>query len=190
LKHVVKLATAHGQQHDNVAVHVHVHVHVHVRVVGFAHQAVSPGDVVAAIRCVPNFHLAGLNEIVFDPDEAGFHKAGIWAFYCQAKRRICFLRLPEPTLFRHVLYHEIGHHVFALVISSKVKTLWVNRIASQTPSVSAYGATNPQEDFAETYGMFLARSVELKTAAQAKSSFFRQLVFSGDLWTLKEKNML
>jgi len=182
LKRVIKLPAAYGRQHDNVA--------VHVRVVGFAHQAVSPADVVAAIRCVPRFHLAGLNEIVFDPDEAGSHESGIWAFYCQARRRICFLRLPKLTLFRHVLYHEIGHHVFALVISSKVKTLWVNRVALETPSVSAYGATNPQEDFAEAYAMYLTPTLEISTAAKAKLSFFRQLVFSGDLWTLKEKNML
>jgi hypothetical protein len=182
VKQVVKLAPVHGpQQHDAT---------VRVRVAGFAHQAVSPGDVVAAIRRVPNFHLAGLNEIVFDQDEAGYHKAGVRAYYCQAKRRICFLRLPEVTLFRHVLHHEIGHHVFALVISSKVKTLWVNRIALQTPSVSAYGATNAQEDFAEAYAMYLTPTVEINTAAKAKLSFLRQLVFSGDPWTLKEKNML
>lgn len=182
MKRIIKLAAAHERQYENAP--------VHMRVVGFTRQTISPAEVVAAIRCVPNFHLVGLNEIVFDPDEAVFHRAGIWAFYCQSRRRICFLRLPKLSLFRHVLYHEIGHHVFALIISSKVKVLWVNRVASDTPSVSAYGATHPQEDFAEAYAMYLTPATEVRTAAQTKLRFFRQIVFSGDLWTLKEKHML
>lgn len=182
VKQVVKLTCSHDRRRQEVA--------VRVRVVGFAHQAISPGDVVAAIRRVPNFHLAGLNEIVLDQSEASFHKLGVQAYYCQADRRICFLHLPKPSLFRHVLYHEIGHHVFALVLSSKVKTLWVNRIALQMPSVSAYGATNPQEDFAEAYAMYLAPECEKNAAAMLKLSFLRELVFSGDPWTLKEKDML
>lgn len=182
VKHVVKLAAAHDRCQRDVA--------VRVRVVGFGHQAVSPEDVVAAIRRVPNFHLAGLHEIAFDQIDAGFHKAGGQACYCQADRRISFFCLPKLNLFRHILYHEIGHHVFALVISSKVKTLWVNRIALQTPSVSAYGATSPQEDFAEAYAMYLATEVERRAATKAKLNFLRQLVFSGDPWTLKERNML
>jgi hypothetical protein len=182
VKHVIKLASSHDRRQQDVP--------VCMRVVGFAHQAVSPEDVVAAIRRVPNFHLAGLNEIVFDQSGAGFHKPGVQAHYCQEDRRICFLYLPKLNLFRHILYHEIGHHVFALVISSKVKTLWVNRIALQTPSVSAYGSTSPQEDFAEAYAMYLAPGAERSAAATVKLSFLRELVFSGDLWTLKEKNML
>jgi hypothetical protein len=98
--------------------------------------------------------------------------------------------LPALNLFRHILYHEIGHHVFSLVISSKVKTLWVNRIAKQTPSVSVYGATNPQEDFAEAYAIYLGPEAERGAAADVKLSFLRELVFSGDPWTLKERNML
>ncbi|MFS0757025.1 hypothetical protein ABC383_20325 [Noviherbaspirillum sp. 1P10PC] len=182
MKHVVKLASSHDRREYDVA--------VRMRVIGFAHQAVSPEVVVAAIRHVPNFHLAGLNEIAFDRSNAGFHKPSVQAYYCQIDRRICFLYLPKPNLFRHILYHEIGHHVFALVISSKVKTLWVNRIALQTPSVSAYGATNPQEDFAEAYAMYLAPDCERSAAAVLKLSFLRELVFSGDPWTLKEKRML
>ena len=182
MKHVVKLASSHQRREHDVA--------VRMRVVGFAQQAVSPEDVVAAIRRVPNFHLAGLNEIAFDRDDAGFHKPGVQAYYCQTERRICFLCLPNPELFRHVLYHEIGHHVFALVISSKVRTLWVNRIALQTPSVSAYGATNPQEDFAEAYAMYLAPESDRSATAMLKLSFLRELVFSGDPWTLRERRML
>ena len=182
VKQVVKLAPSRDQREHDVA--------VSMRVVGFAHQAVGPEDVVTAIRRVPNFHLAGLNEIAFDRSDAGFHKPGVQAYYRQADRRIGFLYLPKPNLFRHVLYHEIGHHVFALVISSKVKTLWVNRIALQTPSVSTYGATNAQEDFAEAYAVYLTSDCERGNAAMLKLSFLRELVFSGDPWTLKEKNML
>lgn len=182
VKHVIKLdAPQGGLQRDAT---------VSVRVVGFAHQSISPEQVVTVIRRVPNFHLTGLNEIVFDQNETGFFKTGVQAYYCQAKRQIRFLRLPDQALFRHVLHHEIAHHVFALIISSKVKTLWVNRIALETPSVSAYGSTNPQEDFAEAYAMYLAPALEPNTAAKAKLSFLRQLVFSGDPWTLKERDML
>lgn len=182
MRHVVKPAAAQEPSGRKAA--------VRVRVSGFAHQSVGPGDVVVAVGRVPNFHLAGLNEIAFLPEEAAWHKAGVQAVYFQAERCIRFLCLPPLPLFYHVLYHEIGHHVFALVISSKVKTLWVNRIASQAPSVSAYGAICPQEDFAEAYAMYLSPEVARGAAAAMKLDFMRQLVFSGDPWTLKERHML
>lgn len=182
MKHLVKPITA-NEPRDCYAA-------VRVRVAGFAHQSIRPNDVVDVVRQVPNFHLAGLNEIVFDPDETRCHNAKTQAYYCQAERRIRFLRLPELALFRHVLHHEIGHHVFSLVISSKVKTLWVNRIALQTPSVSAYGASCAQEDFAEAYALYVSAGAEKGTVPEVKMRFIRELVFSADPWTLKERTML
>lgn len=102
-----------------------------------------------------------------------------------------FYRL-DASVFRHVLHHEIGHHVFALVISSKLRSLWVNRVSRQSSSVSAYGSTSPEEDFAEAYALYLnpARPAAATTQAAPKLAFMRELVFSGDPWALKEMQAL
>lgn len=161
-----------------------------VRVAGFAGQPITPSNVVALVRQVPRFHLSGLNEIVFEREPGRAGAAAPCAAYYSGPRSIRFFRLPGMPVFRHALYHEIGHHVFSLVLSSKVKALWMNRIALRTPPVSAYGASGPQEDFAEAYAMYLAPEADETVAGGAKPQFMRDLVFSGNPWTLKEKAML
>lgn len=163
---------------------------LNLRVRGFAGQSVSPADVLQALALVPNFHLAGLREIECACDEAWQVGAQVQAAYLQRERSIRFYRL-VTSMFAHILHHEIGHHVFALVISSKLKHLWVTRICAQSSSVTAYGSVSPEEDFAEAYALYLKPSSNAESARAApKLAFMRELVFSGDLWTLKETQSL
>lgn len=163
---------------------------LNLRVRGFAGQPVSPADVLQALALVPNFHLAGLREIECACDEAWQVGAQVQAAYLQRERSIRFYRL-VAAMFVHILHHEIGHHVFALVISSKLKHLWVTRICAQSSSVTAYGRVSPEEDFAEAYALYLKPSPNAESARAApKMAFMRELVFSGDLWTLKETQSL
>ena len=163
---------------------------LNLRVRGFAGQPVSPADVLQALAPVPNFHLAGLREIECASDEAWQVGAQVQAAYLQRERSIRFYRL-VASMFGHILHHEIGHHVFALVISSKLKHLWVTRICAQSSSVTAYGSVSPEEDFAEAYALYLKPFPCAESARAApKLAFMRELVFSGDPWTLKETQSL
>lgn len=163
---------------------------LNLRVRGFAGQPVSPADVLQALALVPNFHLAELREIECASDEAWKVGTQVQAAYLQRERSIRFYRL-VASMFAHILHHEIGHHVFALVISSKLKHLWVTRIYAQSSSVTAYGGVSPEEDFAEAYALYLKPSSNAELGRTApKLAFMRELVFSGDLWTLKETRSL
>ena len=164
---------------------------LNLRVRGFAGQSISPADVLQALAVVPNFHLAGLREIECACDEAWQVGAQVQAAYLQRERSIRFYRL-AASMFGHILHHEIGHHVFALVIISKLKHLWVTRICAQSSIVTAYGSLSPEEDFAEAYALYLKPSrLGTESARGApKLAFMCELVFSGDPWTLKETQSL
>jgi hypothetical protein len=162
---------------------------LHLRIAGFAGAGISPEEVLAALEPVPDLHLAGLLRIEFAPEQARFFPSSLVAAYLQRERCICFYRLPPWPMFRHVLHHEIGHHVFALIISSKVKTQWTQRAFRRSAPGSAYGASSPAEDFAECYARHL-RFDPVDAAFAAKEAFMRELVFSGAPWTLKEHHLL
>jgi hypothetical protein len=87
------------------------------------------------------------------------------------------------------LLHEVGHYVYALVISSKVKTQWTGRAFRRSAPATHYGASGPEEDFAESYALYLSPDAA-DPAFAPKRAFMRDLVFSGDPWTLKEKQPL
>lgn len=162
---------------------------LNLRISGFAGAAISPDAVLAALEAVPARHLAGLREIGYFPEQARFAPPSLQAAYHQRERRIGFIRLPPWPLFRYVLHHEIGHHVYALVVSSKVKTQWTQRAFRRSAPASDYGASGPEEDFAESYARFLEPGCKPRDFA-AKEGFMRDLVFCGDAWTLKERMAL
>lgn len=162
---------------------------LNLRIAGFGLCRPGANEIVQALHDVPDFHLSGLREIEFAPEHAHRVPAGVQAAYLQSERCVRFYRLPEPGLFTHVLHHELGHHVLALVLSSKVRSLWVNRHARRSAPATDYGATSPEEDFAESYARYLsARAGD--AAFAGKREFMRVLVFSGDPFTLKERQML
>lgn len=71
------------------------------------------------------------------------------AEYVQGERAIRFHWADDPALFVHVLYHEIGHHVFYLVLDSRAKKDWVTRVYPGSVCATPYGMVSPAEDFAE-----------------------------------------
>src|SRR2546422_210007 len=91
---------------------------------GFSAQStVSAEEIGAALEWLPAFHLVGLREIVYSageplryPSLGASSPALGCAEFVQAERTIFAYRTDDRDLFRHVLYHEIGHHVFFLVI--------------------------------------------------------------------------
>jgi hypothetical protein len=170
---------------------------LNLRLTGFTGHAHLPVDeVVRAIDVLPSFHLEGLREIAY-LTEAESRVALMYSaphvftrckgVFVQRERRIKIYGVEHCPLFYQVLYHEIGHYVYYLVISSKIKKQWVTQMHAHSACMTAYASTSASEDFAETYASYILESEGLQ-AIPEKYAFMHDLVFSGTPETLKEKN--
>lgn len=158
---------------------------IHLRVIGFGQQdVVDTTLVVRAVKRLPAFHLHGLNELRYDPPLYPFaHCIGDGrppplAEYLQRERCVCFYRIESREQFLPLLYHEIGHHVFFIVLSSRIKKQWVTEVSPASGTITPYAAHNPSEDFAETYAAFALDPESLRRLLPAKAQFMHQHVFS------------
>ncbi len=168
---------------------------LNLRLSGFSQQNhLSLDEVVRAVDRLPSFHLEGLREICYlTPAEAAEELADLpgehtdrKAEFVQRERRILMYGFESRALFYHVLYHEIGHYVYFLVISSALKQQWVTQTYPKSVCVTPYGTFSASEDFAETYACYVRDPEKLK-AIPEKYSFMHHLVFSGQPVTLKER---
>ena len=167
---------------------------------GFSQQEVVPvDDIVDAIDLLPAFHLEGLREIVYLPEYAPeasalfcptLPRAEPKGEFIQRERRIFVYEFDSAAMFFHMLYHEIGHFVFFLVIGSRVKKRWVTEVFPGSACVTRYARVNPWEDFAETYAYYLLHPQVLQAELPEKHAFMRECVFSGHPATLKESDRL
>jgi hypothetical protein len=89
-------------------------------------------------------------------------------------------------MFWHALYHEIGHHVYFLVLGSAVKTRWTGAIYPGSACPTDYGRRGAAEDFAECYSLY-AQDTRRLSDFPARLRFMRDDVFSGRPDTLKER---
>jgi hypothetical protein len=167
---------------------------VRLAIRGFsARSAITARELARAVEWLPRFHLEGLHEIIYVPREplsypslGAAPQAHGWAEYVQAERSIFVYRTDDAGLFWHVLYHEIGHHVYFLVLGSAAKKRWATRIYPGSECATAYGYTSVAEDFAECYALYAQHTRSLE-AFPAKLEFMRDEVFSGRRETLKER---
>jgi len=168
---------------------------VSVVVRGFAaHPFVSAEQIASAIRWLPAYHVEGLREIVYSPREPlHYPSLGVpsasrgHAEFVQNERTIFVYRTDDVALFWHVLYHEIGHHVFFVVLGSTLKKRWVMDIYPGSECATAYGYTSAAEDFAECYALYAQQTRSL-VAMPAKLGFMREGVFSDRPPGLREKS--
>lgn len=163
---------------------------------GFGQQdIVTTPEIIQMIDQLPRFHLEGLRSISYEPEQeplrtlapglAGF-TATRHAEFLQRQRTIIIYHFNSPELLWHLLYHEIGHYVFFLIISSKIKKHWVVNIYPHSQCITKYAGVSAQEDFAESYAIF-ARQPEALKAIPEKYEFMRQQVFSGHPSNRKER---
>jgi hypothetical protein len=164
-----------------------------LRVTGFGQQnRVSVARIVAAIDALPRFHLQGLHEIEYDPyrltqkARAYFPLPGeiptlpdpsCQGEFVHDENKILVYPFESLESLLRVLYHEIGHHVFHRVIGSALKQHWVTRIKPGTAPTTDYGARNANEDFAETYAIYLLDPSRLYRIPE-KHRFMRDKVFN------------
>lgn len=161
---------------------------LNVLISGFARQSqLSIEDIAAIVDSVPAFHLSGLDMITYDPGwetksaqallDASCPKR-TKAVYIGAERRILVFNFDNASELRHALYHEIGHHIFERVISGALRKRWVTDITPNSNFVTPYAASNSDEDFAESYAIFLHDAERLREIPK-KYAFLRDEIFSG-----------
>ena len=145
---------------------------VRVALPGF-HRA-GARQLVTALAVLPDFHLAGLRYVKFDP-ERGVVMAGWYDHEARGIHIFCATDIPDLL---ETLYHEIGHHVFWKVLSIDQRADWVMVVSPGAGSVSLYAERNAREDFAETYAWYVLDYIE-PASLEAKLKFMHEVVFRG-----------
>lgn len=155
---------------------------------GFSRQSrVGIEDISAVVDALPASHLTGLDEIIYDPDWETSTALALQnshcprrskAVYLRGKRRVLVFRFDDLEQLRHILCHEIGHHVFDRVLASKLRKEWVTVINPRSRYVTRYAMRNALEDFAESYAVFVL-DPKAMLAHRKKYKFIRDRVFAG-----------
>ncbi|UAA37606.1 hypothetical protein KIH87_12890 [Paraneptunicella aestuarii] len=139
---------------------------------GFKKQnIISIDDVVNILKSVPKPHKAGITTIVYDPER--FYKrsyvapqpinySALGEYSNLPIDHILIYEFASLNQFRHMLLHEIGHHVFRRILTSSERKKWVTELYPVEGNVTRYAQTNANEDFAESYACFYTNPLELK----------------------------
>lgn len=171
---------------------------LNVLVSGFAgHPLASIEDIAAIIDVLPAAHLAGLDEIIYDPkwetpsalellDTNLSRKSK--AVYLRQSRKILVFAFDDLAQLRHILYHEIGHHVFDRLLESRLRKRWVTLLNPDSRHVTRYAKRNALEDFAESYAIFVDDPKRLNEAYR-KYVFLRDKVFAGIACNLEKGHL-
>lgn len=159
-----------------------------------AQTLVGVDDILEQIDRLPAFHLQRLKEIVYDPLRLlqkylvaplqPIHRDAQGAFI-QSHRTIAIHEIRSRHQFFHVLFHELGHHVYFQVIGGQLKKQWVTQIRHNQDCISKYAQTNAAEDFAECYASYLLNPDALKTIP-VKFNFLKQRVFNDQCYLLQD----
>ena len=131
-------------------------------------------QLVSALAVLPDFHLAGLRYVKFDPDR-GVVLAG---WYDREALGIHIFYAIDIQDLLETLYHEIGHHVFWEALTIDQRADWVMVVSPGEGSVSPYAERNAREDFAETYAWHMLDYTEL-ASFESKLEFMHEVVFRG-----------
>lgn len=162
------------------------HGNIELYLTGFSLQKIiSIKQIVAAVDILPNSHLEGLKELVFDPDRNYLDDVDFtqWQTISKAKgsfrkskRHIMIYDFDSLEFFHKILFHEIGHYVFYCIIDSVTKKRWVTELYPKSHYISKYARRNGSEDFAESYAAYVLEPLNLMKIT-AKYQFMRQTIF-------------
>ena len=146
--------------------------HVRISLPGF--HGTEARLTVGALSVLPDFHLAGLRYVKFDPNR-GVVMAGWYDHDALGVHIFCSIDIFD---FLETLYHEIGHHVFWEVLTIDQRADWVTMVSPSEGWVTPYAERNAREDFAETYAWYVLDYKELALFA-AKLKYMEGVVFRG-----------
>ncbi len=148
---------------------------------GFGLQQIVPvDDVIDAICRLPAKHIKKLKVIKFDPNKnISFlfrHQRQISQLgeYLLSHDAVVIYRFYSYDECFHVLFHEIGHHIYFKFLSSQQKKQWVTQVYRSEKGISKLGERNACEDFAECYAFYLTQPSSLRLLAD-KYKFISEL---------------
>ncbi|WP_144394456.1 hypothetical protein [Pleionea sediminis] len=154
---------------------------INLLISGFGHQQLVPvDDVVAKVTQLPVKHIEKIQVIKYDPNKnisflLRHQRVGPQlGEYLLGYNSIVIYRFTSRSECFHVLFHEIGHHVYFKSISSFKKKEWVTQVYRSENGVSELGQRNACEDFAEAYAFYLTNPEHLKSFPR-KYAFIRTL---------------
>ena len=165
---------------------------IHLTLSGFNQQTLIPTtSIVDSINCLPDSHLSGLKTIEYDPKRSNllphvitrlFHKSPpcCKGVFLQRKRKIVIYDFHSKPMFYHILFHEIGHFVYFLVLTPKLKKQWVTQMHLSDDHLTEIAAHNAAEDFAECYALYKTNKALLKQSP-IKYAFIHQFIFECDI---------
>lgn len=134
-------------------------------------NVISVDDITAVVKGIPSAHIAGVKTIAYDPTR--YHQKSYYDpkpinYFVQGEYKIgpfehiLVYKFDNLQEFRHILFHEVGHHVFMKTLSSKDKKKWVFDVYPNSQHITEYSKSNAAEDFAESYAFFLHSPNKLK----------------------------
>jgi AAA+ ATPase superfamily predicted ATPase len=149
---------------------------------GFKKQTLlSIEQIVEALTYIPKNHLRGITTLVYDPQRfyqrsyttiKPINFKAVGEYETTPLNHILIYRFASHDEFRHILYHEVGHHVFKRYLDSVQRKRWVTQIYPNSTYVSSYAKTNAAEDFAESYASYIKKSPVL-SAIPSKYKFIQ-----------------
>jgi hypothetical protein len=161
---------------------------INIIVSGFSDQCkITVDEVTHAVDALPSRHLSGVREIRFQEDHTYINEYGeeglttpdsCKAAFVQDDQVILMHQFENHEEFLHILYHEIGHHVFYRVINGFQRKHWVTRIHPDSVVITRYAGLNASEDFAECYARFVLDPKQLNKLTK-KYNFMRDEIFGG-----------
>jgi len=99
--------------------------------------------------------------------------------FVKADRQVLIHDFATADELQHILYHEIGHHVFERVLSTTQRHHWVLELSRRTSArITRYARRNALEDFAESYAVFVTDPGRVENLHR-KYTFLREEVFVG-----------
>lgn len=162
---------------------VRVDGNIHVSLWGFRQCPwASPESVAQVLEMLPKHLLSGLAHIRYlsralVPSTTTWVSApgnvSLSGVYSQEDRTILIQAVHSRTKLFHVLFHELGHHIYFALLDSVEKKHWVVDIWGSEDPVSEYGKRNAAEDFAELFALYL-QGTSLLIDRPIKTRFLRE----------------
>lgn len=162
------------------------------QILGFSQQnLVTRSQVVQAFERVPRQHRLGIHLIRYDPQkliaqtinqysDQSIGRSVKGSYYTSEDlKAVVIWRFHSVEEFQHILYHEVGHHVFHKYLQQSERDEWMYGVRKrELKTVSDNACTNAREDFSECYA-FKLQGLRALALCPERAAYFDDYVFKG-----------
>ena len=134
-----------------------------LQIQGFTEQGtLQDEEIASAMGVLPSRHLQQLcsvncdfaqDSLRKDSESSSLHSSTsrIQGRYYPDRKEIYIYDCSSKWTILYTLFHEIGHHVYSWHCPDVLRSFWREKVEPNSPPVSKYGTTDPEESFAESY---------------------------------------